>query len=73
MNIVIIAMVEVARPLRFINVLFGGWLIMASWILAGAGTAASWAGVVAGGFLILFSLPRGQVRDRYRNWDRYIV
>jgi hypothetical protein len=72
-TVAIIAMAEVARPLRFINGLFGAWLIIAPWVLTGAGAAASWAGVVAGGLLILLSLPRGPVKDHYGNWDRYIV
>jgi nucleoside-diphosphate-sugar epimerase len=72
-TVAIIAMAEVARPLRFINGLFGLWLILAPWILAGAGAAASWAGVVAGGLLLLLSLPRGRVKEHYGSWDRYIV
>jgi hypothetical protein len=72
-TVAIIAMAEVARPLRFINGLFGLWLIIAPWVLAGAGPVASWAGVVAGGLLILLSLPRGPVKERYGSWDQYIV
>jgi nucleoside-diphosphate-sugar epimerase len=35
-TVAVCAMAEVARPLRFINLLFGLWLITAPWLLAGA-------------------------------------
>jgi len=69
----VIAIGEVARAVRFINVLFGAWLIAAPWLLAGIGQAASWNGVLAGVVLIVLSLPRGKVKERYGSWDRYIV
>jgi hypothetical protein len=33
-TLAVCAMAEVARPLRFINILFGLWLIVAPWLLA---------------------------------------
>lgn len=70
----IMAFSEVARSVRFINVLFGAWLIAAPWLLDGAGSALStWNGVVSGALLIALSLPRGPVKDSYAGWNRYIV
>ncbi len=70
----VIAMAEVARPLRFLNVLFGFWLIAAPWILDGASAMASWMGVLAGIAVIAMSLPRGpRSNAHYGSWDRYIV
>ncbi len=70
----IIATAEVARPLRFINVLFGAWLIAAPWVLSGATEIASWIGVVLGLVLMALSLPRGcRGREHYAGWDRYII
>jgi hypothetical protein len=69
----VIAMGEVTRAARFINILFGGWLILAPWLLTGAGASARWNGVIAGVILIVLSLPRGTVRERYGSWNRYIV
>ena len=67
-------MAEVARPLRFLNVAFGAWLIVAPWILRGATTSASWAGVIVGLFVIALSLPRGaRSKEHYGSWDGYIV
>jgi hypothetical protein len=71
--IAVCAWAEVARALRFVIVPFGAWLIVAPWLLDGAGSAAArWAGVAAGVLLIAFSLPRGAIRNRYHDWDRFI-
>jgi hypothetical protein len=69
-----IATAEVARPIRFVNALFGIWLIVAPWLLGGGGTIASVAGVGAGLALIGLSLPRGRrSEEHYGGWDRYVV
>lgn len=68
----IMAMAEVARPLRFINVVFGAWLLLAPWLLDGyAGTGTAFASI-AGLLLVGLSLPRGAVESHYGAWDRYI-
>jgi nucleoside-diphosphate-sugar epimerase/uncharacterized membrane protein len=69
----VIAWAEVVRPLRLVNVLFGAWLIAAPWILGGSTTGATWSDLVVGATLIVLSLPRGTVRQRYGKWDRYIL
>ncbi|MFU0505293.1 SPW repeat domain-containing protein [Pseudaminobacter sp. NGMCC 1.201702] len=70
----VIAMAEVARPLRFINVAFGLWLIAAPWLLAGANGIAAANSVVVGLLVIGLSLPRGtRSEEHYGGWDRYIV
>lgn len=66
------AMAEVGRALRFINVLFGFWLLIAPWVLDGASVWASWASVAAGLILIGLSIPRGPVHKAYGSWDRFI-
>jgi hypothetical protein len=73
-TVAIIATAEVARPLRFINALFGVWLVVAPWILLGASAAASVASVTAGLILFGLSLPRGRrSAEHYSSWDRYVV
>lgn len=67
------AFAEVGRPLRFINVLFGVWLLAAPWVLEGANGLAAAGSVLAGLALIVLSLPRGPVHARYGSWDRLIV
>nr|WP_290997410.1 heavy metal-binding domain-containing protein [Hyphomicrobium sp.] len=70
----IMAFAEVARAVRFINILFGAWLIGAPWLLEGSGSAlATWSGVIGGALLIALAIPRGRVKDAYAGWDRYII
>ncbi len=70
----VMAMAEVGRVLRFVNVAFGAWLVLAPWVLAGASTFASWIGVLIGLAVIALSLPRGKrSSEHYGDWDRYVV
>jgi hypothetical protein len=73
-TVAVMAMAEVGRTLRFINVVFGLWLVVGPWVLEGASTFASWVGVAAGIAVIALSLPRGtRSREHYGSWDRYVV
>ena len=69
----VIAMAEVGRAVRFINILFGAWIVLAAWLLSGAATLGRWNDVIVGVALILLSLPRGRVKDRYGSWTPYTV
>jgi hypothetical protein len=70
----VMAMAEVGRALRFINVAFGAWLVVAPWMLEGAGTMASWVGVLTGLAVMALSLPRGRrSAEHYGSWDRFVV
>ncbi|MFC4172438.1 NAD-dependent epimerase/dehydratase family protein [Microvirga sp. GCM10011540] len=73
-TVAIIATAEVARPLRFFNVLFGAWLVVAPWMLDGATGTATAVSMVLGLALVGLSLPRGRRTDEhYASWDRYII
>jgi nucleoside-diphosphate-sugar epimerase len=74
-TVAIIAMAEVARPVRFVNVLFGLWLIAAPWLLSGVPSALATAHSVAVGIaLIALSLPRGRrSEEHYGGWERFVV
>ena len=67
-----IALAEVARTLRFANVLLGLWIAVSPWVLSGAGLTAKWSGVAASILLILLSLPRGRILQKYGGWEHYI-
>jgi hypothetical protein len=71
-TIAVIAMAEVVRAGRFLNVLLGLWIIASPWLLAGTTSSAKWNDVIAGAVLVVLSLPRGAVRERYGNWNRCI-
>lgn len=70
----VMALAEVGRLLRFINVPFGLWLIAAPWILEGESLMASLVSVAIGIAVTLLSLPRGKRGDEhFGNWDRFIL
>jgi len=71
-TVAVIALADVGRTLRFINILFGAWIIAAPWLLVGATPVSKWSDVIVGVLVILLSLPRGPVRESYGTWQRYI-
>lgn len=68
----IAALAEVARPLRFLNALFGLCLLLAPLLFAGEGLWPALNDIVLGLALIALSLPRGRVTHRYAGWNRVI-
>lgn len=68
----LIALAEVARPVRFLNVPLGLWLLAAPFVLGGGLGAAAWSGIVVGLLLVALSLPRGPVRDVYGSFSHVI-
>ena len=74
-TISVIAMAEVARPLRFLNLPLGLWLIAAPWLLSGVpSSVAALHGVAAGVALLALSLPRGRrSKEHYGGWDRFVM
>ena len=72
-TVAIIALAEVARPLRFINVVLGAWLAISPFVLEGASMLGIMADVALGLALIGLSLPRGRrSRAHYAGWDRFV-
>lgn len=61
----VIAWAEVARPLRFLNILFGLWLIIAPRLLDGGTVAGSLASLLARAALIALSLPNGKLSKEH--------
>jgi nucleoside-diphosphate-sugar epimerase len=73
-TIAVTALAEVGRPVRFLNVPIGVWLIIAPFVLDGAGTTAVIASIALGAALIALSLPRGRLSgEHYGGWDKWIV
>ncbi|MFZ1700935.1 MAG: vitamin K epoxide reductase family protein [Pyrinomonadaceae bacterium] len=68
----VIALADVGRSTRFINVLFGAWIIVAPWVLGGATSDSTWNDLIVGSLVILLSFPRGRIGDQYGSFDRYI-
>lgn len=68
----VIALAEVGRAVRFLNVLFGAWVIAAPWILNGATPASKGSDAIVAVLVILLSLRRGSVGERYGTLQRFI-
>lgn len=69
----VIVTAEVVRAGRFLNILLALWLAAGPWLLSGASPAARWNDLAVGIAILLLSLPRGRIREKYAGWDRYIV
>lgn len=69
----VIAMSEVARPLRYIHILFGLWLIAAPFIFSQDGNTVMWNGIICGAALILLSFPKGRIEDKRGSFDKHII
>jgi len=67
----VIATAEPARALRFLNVPLAGWVIVAPWLISGVPAIAAINATVAGVLVVLLSVPRGPITDRYGGWERY--
>lgn len=48
-----------------------GWL-PSPWLLGGTTSGGAWSHVLASAALIVLSIPRRTVRQRYGGWDRYV-
>jgi hypothetical protein len=68
-----VAWAEVTRTVRFLNVLIGLAIAVAIWFLPEVSLAARVSDLVAGVVLIVLSVPRGPIRDRYGSWDPFVV
>ena len=66
------AMAEVARSVRYLNVLPGIALLAMPWMLPGGSLTADLASVAMGVALILLALPRGRIANGYGTWDRFV-
>lgn len=69
----VIAMAEVGRALRFINIPFALWLIVAMFIIKDVPPQALWNAIISGAVLIALTFPKGRIRESYGTIDRYIV
>lgn len=71
-TVAVIALADVGRAVRFVNLLFGAWIIAAPWILGGASSGAKWNDLTVGVLVILLSFRRGRVGERYGDFEKFI-
>lgn len=72
LTVVSVAAAEVARPVRYVNVVLGAMLFVTPFIYD-AGLIATVASIVSGAALIALSIRRGPIRNRYGNWRRLLI
>ena len=61
LTVAMIALADVGRATRFLNVLFGAWVVAAPWLLTGATTGAKINDAIAGVLVILLSFRHGSL------------
>jgi nucleoside-diphosphate-sugar epimerase/uncharacterized membrane protein len=66
----IIAWGNVARPVRFINIGFGAWLVLAPALIPGYAGVTAVASMAFGIALIWLALPMGSIPTHTGAWDR---
>jgi hypothetical protein len=71
-TVAVTAFAEVGRPVRYLNALFGAALLVVPFVYGATG-AVMISEVVCGLLLIVLSVRRGPVRNRYGTWNRMIV
>jgi len=68
----VICMGEVVRVGRYLNIPLALAVAIGPWLVDAAGAGFAAACTVIGILVIGLSIPRGQVRERYGKWDRYV-
>jgi len=66
----IMAWARWARPLRFVNIAFGLWLLASPWVIGGYSGVAAAASVFFGLMLVWLAIPLGRVASHFGAWDR---
>ncbi|MEO7694814.1 MAG: vitamin K epoxide reductase, partial [Chryseolinea sp.] len=69
----VIAMAEVGRSLRFLNIAFALWIIVASFLVKDPSDNALWIAIASGVLLTGLSFRKGKISESYGTFDRYIV
>jgi uncharacterized membrane protein len=71
-TVAIIALAEVGRAARFVNIVFGAWVIVSPWLFGGSTTSGTWNDMIVGTLVLLFSFARGPVVERYGSYQSFI-
>jgi hypothetical protein len=69
----VIAWGEIGRAVRWLGVVLGAWFVIAPWFVGDSTMAARWSDIIAGIALVLLSLPKGRVNERFGSFNSWIV
>jgi uncharacterized membrane protein len=72
-SVAIIALAEVARTARFINIALALASIVLIWILGSATLASGINDLIASALIIVLSISPGRIRNTYGSWNPFIV
>jgi hypothetical protein len=64
---------EASRAARWINLALGAWLLVAPWLLSGQVPMTIWNDVAVGLTVMLLSVRRGRIEERFGGWDKFVV
>jgi len=67
-----VATAEVTRIVRYLNVPLGALLIATAFFVALSSPLVCASDCLCGIILIIASLPRGEIVERYGNWDKFV-
>ena len=70
--IAVVAMAEVLRSFRYLNVLVGLFLIVLPWFIDDGNISLSISSSISGLIVMLLSFSKGTIREKYGLWDKYI-
>jgi hypothetical protein len=69
----LLALAEVTRSLRFVNILLGTILLLSPWLVQlDLHTSFAKSNLLFGALIILFTFRKGKVRERYGSYERWI-
>ena len=75
----IIALAEVVRAARFVNILAAIAVMVLPWLLLDGGSnggmvmLSSLNNLVVGAAIIVLSIPLGKIKNTYGSWNRLII
>jgi hypothetical protein len=67
-----VATAEVTRVARFVNVIAGAVVFILTLIFASGSTALLISGIASAVVLMIVSIPKGVIIERYASWNRFI-
>jgi Vitamin K epoxide reductase family len=71
-TVAIVATAEVTRIARLINISLGAALIVAALVFARGDILVLSSELISGLLLVVLSIPRGEIIERYAGWDRFV-
>ncbi|MEP7347115.1 MAG: vitamin K epoxide reductase family protein, partial [Gemmatimonadaceae bacterium] len=72
-TVAVIVLAEVARAARFINIVLALFVIVLPWLIGGGTLASGLNDLIVGILIIGLSIPPGQIKNTYGNWNPLVV